>query len=123
MLARIVRSRLDSAAIACIAAAVMLGVCSGQIFPASPDAAAKVVSLTGQVSVLKGSDPWALNVGDSIQVQQVIVTGPDGFARFQVSDGSTFEVYPNSNVVFRKKPPNLRDLLDVTVVCVERHIQ
>ena len=29
-------------------------------------------------------------------VKQIIVTGPDGFAIFQVSDGSTFEVFPNS---------------------------
>jgi hypothetical protein len=73
--------------------------------------------------VLKGSDPWALNVGDTVQVQQVIVTGPDGYARFQVSDGSAFEVYPNSNVVFRKNPGNWRDLLDVLVGRVKIHIQ
>ncbi len=123
MLARIGSSRLNAAALASLAAALTLGVCPGQIFPSSPDAAAKVISLTGQVSVLKGSDPWALNVGDSIQVQQVVVTGPDGFARFQVSDGSTFEVYPNSNVVFRKNPGNWRDLIDVLVGRVKIHIQ
>jgi FecR protein len=94
-----------------------------QIFPSSSDSAAKVISLNGQVSVLKDSEPWALNVGDLVQVRQVIVTGPDGFAQFQVSDGSTFEVYPNSNVVFRKNPPNLRDLLDVLVGRVKVHIQ
>src|SRR5262245_4545285 len=90
-----------------------MGVCPAQILPVSGDAAAKVISLTGQVSVLHDSEPWALNVGDSVQARQVIVTGPDGFAQFRVSDGSTFEVYPNSNVVFRKNPPNWRDFLDV----------
>ena len=79
--------------------------------------------MTGQVSVLRDSEPWALNVGDKIQVQQVIVTGPDGFAKFQVSDGSTFDVYPNSNVVFRKNPGNLRDLLEMVVGRVKIHIQ
>jgi len=73
--------------------------------------------------VLHESEPWALNVGDSIQMQQVIVTGPDGFAQFQVTDGSTFEVYPNSNVVFRKNPGNLRDLIDLLVGRVKIHIQ
>ena len=58
-----------------IAAAV--GVCPAQILPVSQDAAAKVISLTGQVSVLHDSEPWALNVGDSVQARQVIVTGPD----------------------------------------------
>ena len=98
-------------------------VSSAQILPGSSESAAKVISLNGQVSVLKDSEPWALSIGDLVQVRQVIVTGPDGFAQFQVSDGSTFEVYPNSNVVFRKNPPNLRDLLDVLVGRVKVHIQ
>lgn len=94
-----------------------------QIFPTSPEAAAKVIELTGQVSVLRDSQPWALNLGDTVQVKQVIVTGTDGFAKFQVSDGSTFEVYPNSNVTFRNNPGSWRDLLDVWVGRIKVHIQ
>lgn len=103
--------------------AVTAAVCSAQLFPQSNEAAAKVITLTGQVSVLRDSVPWALNIGDLVQIQQVIVTGPDGMAKFQVSDGSEFEVYPNSNVVFRKNPGNWRDLLDVFVGKVRVHIQ
>src|SRR5580700_4220417 len=94
-----------------------------QLFPASPDAAAKVISMTGEVSVLKDSEPWALNIGDQVQMQQVILTGPDGYAKFQTSDGSTFEVYPSSNVIFRKNPGSLHDLLDLFVGRVKIHIQ
>jgi hypothetical protein len=96
---------------------------SAQLFPPSPDAAAKVVSMTGQVSVLRDSEPWALNVGDLVQTQQVILTGPDGYAKFQTSDGSSFEVYPSSNVIFRKNPGSLQDLLDLFVGRVKIHIQ
>jgi hypothetical protein len=99
------------------------GICSAQLFPAPHDAAAKLVSMTGQVSVLRDSQPWALNLGDSVQAQQVILTGPDGYARFQTSDGSTFEVYPSSNVIFRKNPGSLQDLLDLFVGRVKIHIQ
>jgi ferric-dicitrate binding protein FerR (iron transport regulator) len=99
------------------------GICSAQMFPQSSDAAAKVVSLTGQVSVLRDSEPWALNVGDLVQTQQVIFTGPDGYAKFQTSDGSTFEVYPSSNVIFRKNPGSLQDLLDLFVGRIKIHIQ
>jgi ferric-dicitrate binding protein FerR (iron transport regulator) len=53
----------------------------------------------------------------------LILTGEDGHALFQVSDGSTFEVYPNSRVVFRKNPPNWKDLLDVLVGRVRIHIE
>jgi ferric-dicitrate binding protein FerR (iron transport regulator) len=94
-----------------------------QLFPSSSADAAKVVKMTGQVTVLRDSQPWALNVGDFVQTRQVIVTGPDGFASFEVSDGSSFEVYPNSNVIFRKNPGNLRDLLDLFVGRVKIHIQ
>ena len=75
------------------------------------------------VSVLRDSEPWALNVGDLVQTQQVILTGPDGYAKFQTSDGSTFEVYPSSNVIFRKNPGSLHDLLDLFVGRVKIHIQ
>jgi len=98
-------------------------VCSAQPLSLSNDAAAHVITLDGQVSVLRDGEPWALNIGDKVQIQQVIVTGADGYAKFQVSDGSFFEVYPNSNVIFRKNPGNLRDLLDLIVGRVKIHIQ
>jgi hypothetical protein len=103
--------------------AATLVVCHAQILPSYPEAAAKVISQTGQVSVLRDNEPWALSIGDSVQSRQVIVTGPDGFAQFQVSDGSTFDVYPNSTVVFRKNPPNWRDLLDMLAGKVRIHIE
>ena len=87
------------------------------------DAAAKVVALTGQVSILRDSQPWILNVGDSVNPRQIIVTGQDGFAQFRVSDGSTFEVYPNSRLIFRDTPGNWKDLLDVLIGRVKVHIQ
>src|SRR5438046_4906707 len=37
---------------------------------------------------------------------QIIVTGAEGYAVFQVADGSTFEVFQNSRVVFRDNPGN-----------------
>src|SRR5258705_13224567 len=98
-------------------------VCLAQLPSEAALYAAKVTSQTGQVSVLKDNQPWALSIGDTVHVRQVIVTGPDGHAIFQVSDGSTFEVYPNSYVVFRKNPPNWKDLLDVLVGRVRVHIQ
>src|ERR1700721_3509780 len=101
---------------------VAVQICSAQLFPVSSDAADKRVSMAGQVSGLRDSEPWALSVGDLVQSQQVILTGPDGYAKFQTSDGSTFEVYPSSNVIFRKNPGSLRDLLDVFVGRVIIHI-
>jgi hypothetical protein len=104
--------------------AVTTTVCVGQMPPVNSDQyAAKAVTVTGQVSVLRDSTPWALEVGSEVKVKELIITGPDGQAQFRVSDGSTFEVYPNSRVVFRKNVPNWRDLLDVLVGRVKVHIE
>lgn len=83
---------------------------------------AKVVSLQGQVSVLKDDVPWALVVGEAVTQGRTIVTGPDGYAIFQVNDGSTFEVFPDSRVIFRSNQ-NWKDLLDVWLGKVKVYIQ
>jgi FecR protein len=57
-----------------------------------------------------------------VKQQQVIKTGPDGYAKFQVSDGSTFEVFPNSEVTFRKSY-GIGDLLNVWMGKVKVYIQ
>jgi len=88
-----------------------------------PDGAARVKQLTGQVSVLKDSTPWALAMDSVVVPRQVIITGADGFAVLEVSDGSTFEVYPNSRVTFRANPGNWKDLLDVWLGRVKVHIE
>src|SRR6185369_10638110 len=104
--------------------AAAAGVCSAQLVPFNTtNYAAKVITQTGQVSIVKDTQPWALSVGDSVQVRDLIITGVDGHALLQVSDGSTFEVFPNSRVVFRKNPPNWRDFLDVLVGRVRIHIE
>ena len=81
--------------------------------PGLESGAAKLVLFTGQISVLRDSNPWALNLGDVVQTQQVIVTGADGYGVFQVSDGSTFEVFPKSRVVFRANRGDWKELLEI----------
>jgi hypothetical protein len=99
-------------------------VCFAQLPPLDAgDYAAKVITQTGQVSVIKDVQPWALSVGDTVHVRDLILTGVDGHAILQVSDGSTFEVFPNSRVVFRKNPPNWKDFIDVLVGRVRVHIE
>ena len=89
-------------------------------------AAAKVVTLVGDVSCLKDGptgNKWALNEGQSIQARWIIKTGKDGYAKFQVSDGSTFEVFPNSEVTFRQDPGNWTHLLNVWIGHIKVMIQ
>jgi hypothetical protein len=129
---RIGTRRLATAKLSLLKAAVgmvCLGVCLAPFSLAQAPAgdssqyAAKAISVSGQVSVLRDNQEWAVEVGGQVRAKELIFTGPDGQARFEVSDGSTFDVYPNSRVVFRKNVPNWRDLLDVLVGRVKIHIQ
>jgi hypothetical protein len=90
------------------------------------DIKATVLTLTGRVSVMAdagGLYEQPLFQGMAVKPQQLIVTGPDGYAQFQVSDGSTFEVFSNARVVFRPTLANWRDLLKVMLGRVKVYIQ
>lgn len=65
---------------------------------------AKVIAMTGRVSILKDGVEWAGNVGNIVEPQQVVVTGDNSYAKFQLADGSTFEVFQNSRAIFHETP-------------------
>jgi hypothetical protein len=108
-----------SASSLCWAAALLVSLAPLQ----AQDARAKLLVQKGQVSLLKGGYMEPLAVGQTIQTQQVIVTGADSYAQFQISDGSTFEVYANSRVVFRQTPGDWQHLLNVFMGRVKVFIQ
>lgn len=112
-----------SAALKWLLIAASVAVCTAEVPWAGAPGAAKVLVVTGQVSVLRDSTPWALNAGSWVQAQQIIISGADGFAVLEVSDGSTFEVYPNSRVTFRSTPGNWKDLIDLWLGRIKVHIQ
>jgi hypothetical protein len=120
----LVRRRALTAKLSLLIAATS-AVCLAQFPPPSDSGqyAAKVVTMEGSVSILKDMVQIALLEGSTVQVQQMIVTGPDGHAVFQVSDGSTFEVFPNSHLVFRKNAWNVKDLIDLLVGRIRVHIE
>ncbi len=86
---------------------------------------AVVLTQAGQVSVMKDPRGLAepLYVGDAVKPQWIVVTGPDSYAQFQVSDGSTFEVFSNTRMVFRPSLGNWQNLLDVWIGRVKVFIQ
>jgi hypothetical protein len=93
---------------------------------AQDTAAAKAVTLVGDVSYLKdgpAGNKWALNQGQTVQARWIVKTGKDGYAKFQVSDGSTFEVFPDSEVTFRQDPGNWTHLLNVWIGHIKVMIQ
>src|SRR5438552_2680109 len=108
-----------------IAAALLLSLAPSRAQFADPDSsAATVLVQTGEVSVIKDSSGyrWALANGSTVNRKQTIKTGSDGYAKFRVSDGSTFEVFPNSEVIFRNTS-SFGDLLNVWIGRVKIYIQ
>jgi ferric-dicitrate binding protein FerR (iron transport regulator) len=85
-------------------------------------AAAKIIVMTGRVSVLKDGMEWARTMGDVVEPKQIIVTGPDGYAKFQLTDGSTFEVFQNTKTVFRDTP-GWSELLNVLIGRVKVYVE
>src|SRR5947207_6754402 len=106
-------------------AAAMVYACPAwaQFGAVAPDGAATIIELTGRVDVMRDSTPWALSLGNWVKPGQLIVTGPDGGATFQLTDGSTFVVYSNSRVTFRANQGNWKDLLEVWLGNIKVHIQ
>jgi len=90
---------------------------------AIPDHSAKVILQLGQLSALSDGGLRALSLGDTLKPQQIVVTGPDGYGQFQVADGSTFEVFANSKVMFRGSVGDLREILNVLIGHVKVYIQ
>ena len=85
--------------------------------------AATVLVQLNRVSVLDNAGYLRpLSVGDRLRLHETIVTGPDSYARFQLSDGSIFDVYANSKVVFRETP-GITDLLDLFIGRVKVFIE
>jgi hypothetical protein len=90
---------------------------SAQVSP--PDYAAQkpyeahVVAATGEVTRVRDQQPWAISRGDGVPVRQIISTGQDGYARLEVTGGSSFDLFADSRVVFRQNTASEGDLLDV----------
>lgn len=84
---------------------------------------AQITAASGKVSRIRDAQAWALSAGEKVPVRQIITTGEDGYARFVVAGGSSFELFANSRVVFRQNTATAGDLLDIVAGRVRVHLQ
>jgi FecR protein len=115
------RQRL-SWAVCALAALTAVVLCAIPLAAQDFGGAAKVLVRTGRVSILRDNYEVAVDAGTVIQPKQIIFTGPDGYAKLELSDGSTFEIFQNSKAIFRPSG-SLWDLLDVWLGHVKVYIQ
>jgi hypothetical protein len=84
---------------------------------------ARATVVNGKVNRSRDEQPWALSPGERVPIQQVITTGPDGFAHFEVAGGGSFDIFANSRVIFRQNAARAGDLLDVIEGRVRVHLK
>jgi len=90
---------------------------------ADTSTAANLVTGGGRIVVQRNNSPWRLEPGEYVYPNEVITTGDDGWGMFKVSDGSTFEIYPNSKINFRANRGNWGDLLELWLGKVKIQIE
>jgi len=85
---------------------------------------AMVLVQSGDVSLMgdRAGYRMVLSACGVVKQGQLIKTGPDGYGKFQVADGSTFEVFQNTELTFRKTF-GIGDLLNVWMGKVKVYIQ
>ena len=124
MLRRLTSARTLHTLLIAPALIVSLNSLNAQCVLPAENTGALVLVQSGDVSLFADRAGYRTTIAPCgiVKQQQVIKTGPDGYAKFQVSDGSTFEVFPNSEVTFRKTY-GIGDLLNVWMGKVKVYIQ
>lgn len=84
---------------------------------------AHATAVSGKVSRIINEEPWALSKGERVPIQQLITTGSDGYAHFEVAGGSSFDLLANSRVIFRQNAASAGDLLDVLAGRLRIHLR
>jgi hypothetical protein len=84
---------------------------------------ARATVVNGKVTRSRDALPWAVSVGERVPIQQLISTGDDGFAHFEVAGGGSFDIFANSQVGFRRNASSAGDLLDVLAGRVRIHLK
>lgn len=89
---------------------------------ASEDLRADAAVVTGKVTYLRDDQPWAVSSGEMVPLGKTVKTGDDGYGHFLVVGGDTFDIFGNSQVLFRGNAGNPGDLLDVQSGRVRIHL-
>lgn len=117
------RSGIASVLCAVLCVPALVAQFPGMQQTAPAEYAATVKLSTGRVAVIKAGEALTLMPGDTVKPGLEVTTGADGYAVFELNDGSSFEVYPNSRVLFRSNWGNWSDIFDVWVGRMKIHIE
>ena len=105
----------------CFAGAGLAAAVQMDAIPAQ-DLRADAAVVTGKLTYLRDDRPWAVSSGEMVPLGKTIHTGDDGYGHFRVAGGDTFDIFANSQVLFRGNAGNPGDLLDVHSGRVRIHL-
>lgn len=85
---------------------------------------AKIVSLTGTLTVSKPRQPARpLRLLDPVAPGDELITGANSEAVIQASDGSTVRIFPDSHVIFNERSADIQELLHLFLGSIKLHIE
>jgi len=89
-----------------------------------PARTATVISLTGELSVRRSrSSPQIVNLHETIQPGDELITGPTGEAVVQSPDGSTVRIFPASRVIYSEQSRDIQEWLHLFFGSIKVHIE
>ncbi|MDE3164452.1 MAG: FecR domain-containing protein, partial [Acidobacteriota bacterium] len=95
-----------------------------QVLPPPAPGNGRVLSLTGELAVHRGSLPPApLKRHDVVRVGDEIRTGASAEALIQASDGSTVRIFPDSRVIFHEQSTGIQRFLHLVLGSIKVHIE
>ncbi|MCW5983537.1 MAG: FecR domain-containing protein [Bryobacteraceae bacterium] len=108
--------------------AIVWAMCFWIVEPASAQPGtgvqARVVSLTGTLSVMRSRQPpHVLKVNDAVAQGDELVTGENSAALIRAADGSTVRIYPDSRVVYSEQSPDISEFLHLFFGSIKVHIE
>ena len=93
----------------------------GQTLPVS---GARVVSLTGTLSVIRSRQaPQALKLYDPVMAGDELITGENSYATLQTSTGATVRVFPDSRIRFSEHSADIQEFLHLFFGSIKVHIE
>ena len=104
--------------------AVVLAMCLSTVEPALAQQGARIISLTGTLSVTRSRQPvQVLKVNDTVAAGDELVTGENSEALIRAVDGSTVRIYPDSRVVYSEQSPDISEFLHLFFGSIKVHIE
>ncbi|MBI3278929.1 MAG: FecR domain-containing protein [Acidobacteria bacterium] len=83
-----------------------------------------VSSLTGVLTVRRAQQEMhVLRVNDTIEIGDELTTGENSEATIRTTEGANVRIFPDSRILFSRRPPDVQDFLHLFLGSVKVYIE